>query len=157
MLNFLRICKEFFKVTVPFYTPPGNEPWMRLRRTDAEGDTPICGCLMWRASPLGETLMLGKTGGRRRSQATEAEMVGWHHRLDGHEWVNSRREWRTGKPGVLQFTGSQRVGQDWATEQEFHCFISSPTPSIDSLLNFDYYNEYVLVPFNDISSFGEFI
>ena len=37
---------------------------------------------------------------------------------------------------------------------EFHCSISSPTLSIDSLFNFDYYNEYVLVPFGDVSSFG---
>ena len=31
-------------------------------------------------------------------------------------WVNSGNWWWTGKPGVLQFMGSQRVGQDWATE-----------------------------------------
>ena len=31
-------------------------------------------------------------------------------------WVNSRSWWWTGMPGVLQFMGSQRVGQDWATE-----------------------------------------
>ena len=33
-------------------------------------------------------------------------------------WANSRRWWRTGKPGVLQSMGSQRVGDDWATEQQ---------------------------------------
>ena len=32
-------------------------------------------------------------------------------------WVNSGSWWRTGRPGVLQFMGSQRVGHDWATEQ----------------------------------------
>ena len=31
-------------------------------------------------------------------------------------WVNSRRWWWTGRPGVLQFMGLQRVGHDWATE-----------------------------------------
>ena len=31
-------------------------------------------------------------------------------------WVISRRWWWTGRPGVLQFMGSQRVGHDWATE-----------------------------------------
>ena len=31
-------------------------------------------------------------------------------------WVNSGRWWWTGRPGVLQFMGSQRVRQDWATE-----------------------------------------
>ena len=31
-------------------------------------------------------------------------------------WVNSGSWWWTGRPGVLWFMGSQRVGQDWATE-----------------------------------------
>ena len=31
-------------------------------------------------------------------------------------WVNSGSWWWTGKPGVLQFMGLQRVGHDWATE-----------------------------------------
>ena len=31
-------------------------------------------------------------------------------------WVNSGSWWRTGRPGVLRFTGSQRVGHDWATD-----------------------------------------
>ena len=31
-------------------------------------------------------------------------------------WVDSRSWWWTGKPGVLRFMGSQRVGHDWATE-----------------------------------------
>ena len=33
-------------------------------------------------------------------------------------WENSRRWWRTGKPGVLQSKGSQRVRRDLATEQQ---------------------------------------
>ena len=40
------------------------------------------GHLMWRADSFEKTLMLGKIeGGRRRA---EDEMVGWHHRLNGH-------------------------------------------------------------------------
>ena len=31
-------------------------------------------------------------------------------------WVNSGSWWWTGRPGVLQFMGSQVVGHDWATE-----------------------------------------
>ena len=31
-------------------------------------------------------------------------------------WVNSRSWWWTGRPGMLWFIGSQRVGHDWATE-----------------------------------------
>ena len=45
------------------------------------------GHLMGRANSLEKTLMLGKIeGGRRRGQTTEDEMVGGHHRLDGHEF-----------------------------------------------------------------------
>ena len=37
-------------------------------------------------------------------------------------WVNSSSWWWTGRPGVLRFMGSQRVGHDWATELNwFHC------------------------------------
>ena len=35
-------------------------------------------------------------------------------------WVNSGSWWWTGRPGVLQFMGSQRVGYDWATELNYH-------------------------------------
>ena len=35
---------------------------------------------------------------------------------EGLVWVNSRSWWWTGRPGVLQFMGSQRVGHDWVTE-----------------------------------------
>ena len=34
-------------------------------------------------------------------------------------WVNSVRWWWTGRPGVLQFMGLQRVGHDWATEMNW--------------------------------------
>ena len=33
-------------------------------------------------------------------------------------WANSGRWWRTGKPVVLQFMGSQRVRHDWVTEEQ---------------------------------------
>ena len=44
------------------------------------------GHLMQRTDSLEKTLILGKTEGRRRRGMTEDEMVGWHHRLDGHEF-----------------------------------------------------------------------
>ena len=38
-------------------------------------------------------------------------MVAWHHRLDGHEFEQALGVGnKTGKPGVLQSMGSQRVG-----------------------------------------------
>ena len=74
------------------------------------------GHLMRRANSLEKTLMLGKTEGRRRGQQRM-------RRLDGIPtqwtslWTNSRRCWRTGKPGVLQSMVSQKIGHDWVTEQ----------------------------------------
>ena len=74
------------------------------------------GHLMRRADSLEKTLMLGGVGGRRRR--------GWQRMrwLDGitdsmdMSWVNSGSWWWTGRPGMLQFMESQRVGHDWATE-----------------------------------------
>ena len=50
------------------------------------------GHLMGRADSLEETLMLGKIEGRRRTGVTEDEMVGWHHRLNGHEFEQALRD-----------------------------------------------------------------
>ena len=44
------------------------------------------------ANSLEKTLMLGKTEGKRRMGAKEAEMVGWHHRLSGHEFEQILRD-----------------------------------------------------------------
>ena len=75
------------------------------------------GSLMQRTNSLEKTLRLGKTEDKEEKGATEDEMVGWHHRFNGHEfWVNSGNWWWTGKPGVLQPMGLRRVRHDWATE-----------------------------------------
>ena len=65
---------------------------------------------MWRAD-----LDAGKDWGQEEKGMTEEEMVGWHHRLNGLEFSKTRRQWRTGKPGVLQSMGSQSQTQpsDW--------------------------------------------
>ena len=46
----------------------------------------------------------GKDRRREEKGTTEDEMVGWHHRLNGHEWVNSGSWWWS---GMLQSVGSQ--------------------------------------------------
>ena len=56
--------------------------------------------------------MLGKIEGRRK-RITEDEMVGWPHRLNGHEFEQTPGDGLgQGKPGMLQFIWSQRVGHD---------------------------------------------
>ena len=44
------------------------------------------GHLMWRANSLEKTLMLGGKWGQEEKGATEDEIVGWHHQLNGHEF-----------------------------------------------------------------------
>ena len=44
-------------------------------------------------------------------------MVGWHHRLDRHEFEHILGA-SEGKPGVLQSMGSQRVSNDLVTAQQ---------------------------------------
>ena len=74
------------------------------------------GDLMWRVDSLEKTLMLGglKAGG-------EGNDGGWDVWMASPTWwtwvsMNSGRWWWTGRPGMLQFMGSQRDGHDWVTE-----------------------------------------
>ena len=68
------------------------------------------GHLMWRVDSLEKTLMLGGIRGRGWD-GWMASLAQWTW-----VWVNSGSWWWTGRPGVLQFMGSQRVGHDWATK-----------------------------------------
>ena len=70
------------------------------------------GHLIGRTDSLEKTLMLGKIeGGRRRGP--QNEMVGWHHRLDGHEFEQAPGAGDgQGSLACLQSMGSQRVGHD---------------------------------------------
>ena len=50
---------------------------------------------------------------------TEDEMVGWYHRLNGHESEQTLGDGEgEGRLGMLQSMGSQRVGHDLVTEQQ---------------------------------------
>ena len=70
------------------------------------------GHLMRRTDSLEKTLALGKIqGGRRRRRQRMASLTWWTW-----VWARSRSWWWTGKPGVLQSMGSERVGHDWVTK-----------------------------------------
>ena len=68
-------------------------------------------------------------------------------------WVNSGSWWWTGRPGVLWFMGSQRVGQDWATEvnwTELNLVKLSLFPVVNNILScvlllFYFYLIYLIV------------
>ena len=63
-------CKEIQPVH-----PKGDQSWVFIGRTDAETETPI----FWDPDP-------GKNWKQEEKGMTEDEIVGWHHRLNGHEF-----------------------------------------------------------------------
>ena len=72
------------------------------------------GHLMQRTDSFERTLMLGRKEGEgddRGRDAWMASLTQWTW-----VWVNSGSWWWTGRPGMLQSMGSQRVKHDWATE-----------------------------------------
>ena len=85
------------------------------------------GHLMQKTDSLEKTLMVGKIeGGRRRDNR---RWDGWMALLTQWTWVwaSFRSWWWTGKPGVLQSMGPQRVGHDWATKLNWTCTSASFT------------------------------
>ena len=74
------------------------------------------GHLVRRVDSLEKTLMLGGlgAGGEEDDRGWDCWMASLTRWM--WVWVNSRSWWWTGRSGVLQFMGSQRVGQDWAAE-----------------------------------------
>jgi len=72
-------CKEIQPVH-----PKGDQSWMFIGRIDIEAETPILwppdvkSWLIWKDPDA------GKDWGQEEKGTTEDEMVGWHHRLDGH-------------------------------------------------------------------------
>ena len=87
-----------------------------IGRIDAEAETPI----LWPPDAknwlIGKDPDAGKDWSQEEKGTTEDEMVGWHHWLNEHEWVNSESCWWTGRPGMLQSMRSHRVRHDWAAE-----------------------------------------
>ena len=81
-----------------------------------EGLIQYFGHLMQRVDSLEKTLMLRGIGGR--GNGDDRGWDGWMASLTRWTWVwmNSGRWWWTGRPGVLQFMGLQRVGHNWTTE-----------------------------------------
>ena len=88
--------------------PKGNQPWLFIGRTDAEAETPI----LW--LPDGKNWLIWKDPGagkdwRWEKGMTEDEMVGWHHRLNGHEFEQA--------PGVGDGQGTLVCWSPWGCKK----------------------------------------
>ena len=102
-------CKEIQPVNLK-----GNQSWIFTGRTDAKAETPI----LW---PLDvKSRLIGKDpdAGKDWSQEEKGLKDGWMASPTWGTWVwaSSGSWWWTGKPGMIQSVGSQRVGHSWATE-----------------------------------------
>ena len=75
--------------------PKGNQHWILIGRTEAEAEAPILWpLLMWRANSLGKKKKKTTDAGKdwKQEKVTEGEMVGWHHRLSGHEFEQTLKD-----------------------------------------------------------------
>ena len=126
--------------------PKGNQPWIFIGKANDEVETPI----LWRNSntwceepthwkrPWGWERLRAGEGGDRGWDGWMASLTQWTW-----VWANSRRQWRTGKPGMLQFIGLQIAGHDWVTEQElyvYQVFIHLPVSGCS-----DYFHDLAIV------------
>ena len=76
-------CKEIKPVN-----SKGNQSWIFTGRIDVEVEIPI----LWPPDPLlGKDPEAGKNWRQEEKGSTQDEMVGWHHRLDGHEFKQALR------------------------------------------------------------------
>ena len=64
----------------------GNQFWIFTGRTDAEAETPILGPPDEKNWLIRKDPDAGKHWRWEEKGTTEDEMVGWHHRLDGHQF-----------------------------------------------------------------------
>ena len=80
-LESLLDCKSITPVN-----PKGNQPWIFIGRTDAEAEAPVLWLPHVKSQLIGKDPDAGKDWRQEEKGTTEDEMIGWHHRLNGHEF-----------------------------------------------------------------------
>ena len=89
--------------------PKGNQPWLFIGRTDAEGEAPILWPSDANSRLTGKGPDAGRDWGQEEKGMTEDEMAGWHHRLDGREF-----EWT---PGFGDGQGGLACCNSWGCKE----------------------------------------
>ena len=77
-------CKKITPVN-----PKGDQPWIFIGRTDAEAEAPILWPPNAKSLLIGKDPEAGKDWRQEEKGATGDEMIGWHHLLNGHDFVQS--------------------------------------------------------------------
>ena len=95
---------------------PKGQSWVFIGRTEAEAETPV----LW--PPRAKSWFIGKDwcweGLGAGGEGDDRGWDGWMASLTQWTWVwvNSGSWWWTGRPGVLQFMGAERVRHGWVNE-----------------------------------------
>ena len=87
----------------------GNQPWIFIGRTDAKAEAPIIWLLDGKSWFIGKDPNAGKDWRQEEKGVTEDEMVGWHHRLNGHEFEQA--------PGDSEGQGSLVCCHPWGHKE----------------------------------------
>ena len=99
--------------------PKGNQPWLFIGRTNAEAEAPILWPPDVKSQLTGKDFDTGKDWGQEEKGAIEDEIIGWHYRINEHEFEQILGDSEgQGSLAVLQFMGSLRVGHNLVTEQQ---------------------------------------
>ena len=108
-------CKEIQPVH-----PKGNQPWVFIGRTDAEAETPILWPPDEKSQLIGKDPDVGEDWRQEEKGATEDEMGGWYHWLNGHEFEKLREMVKDEETWCAAVMLS-RIFWDFTTEIQKEC------------------------------------
>ena len=63
----------------------GNQPWILIKRTNAEAEAPAFWSSDANSWLIGKDLGAGNDWGQKEKRVSEDEIAGWHHQCNGHE------------------------------------------------------------------------